>query len=234
VPVASPSGKRPTSLTMHFGNGRTEGAAPRRRRSKGKCTAERGSLYSATAFCSAKGSATAGSAEEPIVWQEIPTTPRITGLQARVVHVGQTLDKTRRFDKVISALEEPTRSITGCGLWRRLPATCPPTPVRMPAARAATSSRQGTGPAYCVATAPARTRTGYAVRTEQQDPREVRLRITGRDLPVTPMLIHGSGFCRVGQVPLRSPHLPYGFSASVVGRGEQWPYPQGRRWTSVP
>src|SRR5215475_6270914 len=137
-------------------------------------------------------------------------------------------------DKVISALEEPTRSVTGCGPWRRLPATCPPTPVRMPATRAATSSRQGTGPACCVATAPARTRTGYAVRTEQQDPREVRPRITGRDLPVTPMLIHGSGFCRVGQVPLRSPHPPYGFSASVIGRGEQWPYPQGRRWTSVP
>lgn len=30
----------------------------------------------------------------------------------------------------------------------------------------------------------------------------------GRDLPVTPMLIHGSGFCRVGQVLLRCPHLP--------------------------
>src|SRR6516162_2455095 len=122
-------------------------------------------------------------------------------------------------------------------LWPRgggCPPQCPPTPVRMPATRAATGRRQGTGPAYSVAIAPARTRTGYAVRTEQQDPREVRPRITGRDLPVTPMLIHGSGFCRVGQVPLRSPLLPYGFSASVVGRGEQWPYPQGRRWTSVP
>src|SRR5579864_1386991 len=43
------------------------------------------------------------------------------------------------------------------------------------------------------------------VRTERQDPREVRPGITGRDLPVMPMLIHGGGFCRVGQVPLRSP-----------------------------
>ena len=50
-----------------------------------------------------------------------PRESRTGKYARRTARLGTVGDKYRLGDKVISALEEPTRSVTACGPWRRLP-----------------------------------------------------------------------------------------------------------------
>ena len=132
-------------------------------------------------------------------WLHLLLLPVVAGTLPLWIQHPEYMTRTRRLMYVTAAA-----AFTGLVLVPRSPSA-----MRQPARRSLTGANTPI------------LRNPRNRQASAKDPRGVRPRISGRDLPVTPMLIHGSGFCRVGQVPLRSPHLPYGFSASVIRRGEQ-------------